>query len=77
MIENNKSLQEISDDKLSEVAGGRTVDKYNFYDIESKSKKAYIEIEDGKVKNSWGLDKLNERDIAQLSDDIKKQVGLI
>lgn len=77
MIEKNKEIQEgMTDEELSEVSGGRKIDKYKFYDIESKSQKAYIEIEDGKVKDSWGLDKLNDRDKSQLSDSVKKKVGL-
>ena len=78
MVKKENELQEgMSDEELSEVSGGKTVDKYNFYDIESKTKKAYIEIVDGKVKDSWGLDKLNERDKEQLSDNTKRLVGLI
>ena len=73
---NIKMQEEISENKLSEVSGGKKIDKFNFYDIATKTKKAYIEIEDGKVKNSWGLDKLNDRDKAQLSDDVKRKVGL-
>ena len=61
----------ISDDQLDKVSGGKRIDKYNFYDIESKSQKAGIEIEGNKVVKSWGLDTLNERDKAQIPDNIK------
>ena len=66
----------ISDDQLDKVSGGKRIDKYNFYDIESKSQKAGIEIEGNKVVKSWGLDTLNERDKAQIPDNIKRKLGL-
>lgn len=77
MIEKNKKTQEgMSDEELSEVSGGKTIDRYRFFDVASKSQKAEIVIEDGKLTSSWGLDKLNDRDKSQLSDSVKKKVGL-
>ena len=78
MIEKENKLQAgMTDEELSEVSGGdKTIYEYNFYDIESKSQKAGIKIVDEEVKESWGLEKLNDRDKAQLSDKVKKKVGL-
>lgn len=77
MIEKGNELQEgMSDEELSEVSGGKKIDKYNFYDIESKTQKAGIEIVDGKVKKSWGLETLNDRDKAQLPESLIRKLGL-
>ena len=75
----NENLHEMTEEQLSEVAGGKKIERYKFYDIGTKSQKAYVEIEDGKLKSSWGIDSLNERDIEQLlvSDNIKKELGIL
>ncbi|MBR1779301.1 MAG: hypothetical protein IJ758_02205 [Clostridia bacterium] len=72
----NEILNEMTEEQLSEVSGGKTVDKYKFYDIGTKSQKAYIEVEDGNIKSSWGLDQLNQRDKDQIPENIRRSLGL-
>ena len=72
----NEILNEMTEEQLSEVSGGKTVERFKFYDIGTKSQKAYIEVEDGSIKSSWGLDQLNQRDKDQIPENIRRSLGL-
>lgn len=84
MTEKKKNEQDaMLDVDLEKVSGGSSIIDVSFIDAGKGLEKAFVRIEDGEIKESRGLDKLNDRDKDALRgrkdipDGAKRKMGVI
>lgn len=84
MTEKKKNEQDaMLDVDLEKVSGGKTIIDIDITDVETGLQKTFVRIEDGEIKESRGLDKLNDRDKSVLQgrkdipDGAKRKMGVI